>query len=219
MTKTGEAARPQLDGSEESIMDWVRTHSRQVGVGAIVVAVAVVGTWLVSSSNAKKAGSAGRALSEAQRSVASGNLPLAAADLSKLVQRYGSTSAGVQARLMLAQVYFQQGKVGDGLKLLDDAGSAGAQQSSLHGLRAGGLEQSGKPLEAAAEYLKAASSTVLPSEGESYRSDAARAYAAAGKKDEALKLWKAMSDDASSALNSEAKLRVGELSAVPSTKK
>ena len=127
MTKTGEAARPQLDGSEESIMDWVRTHSRQVGVGAIVVAVAVVGTWLVSASNAKKAGSAGRALSEAQRSVASGNLPLAAADLSKLVQRYGSTSAGVQARLMLAQVYFQQGKVGDGLKLLDDAGSAGAQ--------------------------------------------------------------------------------------------
>ena len=200
-------------------MDWLRTHSRPVGIGAIVVAVAVAGAWLVSSSNTKKAGSAGRALSDAQRSVASGNLPLASADLSKLVQRYGSTSAGVQARLLLAQVYFQQGKVADGLKLLDEAGSAGAQQASLHGLRAAGLEQSGKPLEAAAEYLKAAASTSLPSEGESYRSDAARAYAAAGKKSEALQIWQAMSDDASSALNSEAKLRVGELGALPAAKK
>ena len=101
MTKTGEAAKPQFDGSAESLMDWARTHSRQVGVGAIVLAVAAAGAWLVSSSNATKSANAGRALSDAQRSVASGNLPLAAADLSKLVQRYGSTTSGVQARLML----------------------------------------------------------------------------------------------------------------------
>lgn len=219
MTKTGEAAKPQFDGSAESLMDWARTHSRQVGVGAIVLAVAAAGAWLVSSSNATKSANAGRALSDAQRSVASGNLPLAAADLSKLVQRYGSTTSGVQARLMLAQVYFQQGKVPEGLKLLDEAGSAGAQQASLHGLRAGGLEQSGKALEAAAEYLKAATATSLPSERESYRSDAARAYVAAGKPDEALKLWKAMADDPSSALNSEANLRIGELTGMASNAK
>lgn len=200
-------------------MDWVRTHSRQVGIGAIVVAVAVAGAWLVSSSNAKKAESAGRALSEAQRSVASGNLPLAAADLSKIVQRYGSTPSGVQARLLLAQVYLQQGKVAEALKELDEVGSAGPQQSSLHALRGGALEQSGKPLEAAAEYLKAADATQLPSERESFKSDAARAYAMGGKTDEALKIWTAIAENPASALNAEAKLRVGELSAVPVAQK
>lgn len=194
-------------------MDWVRAHTRQLGIGAIAVAAVVAGTWVVTRSNATKAAGASRALSEAQRSVASGNLPLAAADLQKLVQRYGSTRAGVQARLLLAQVHFQQGKVDDGLKLLDETGSAGVLQASLHALRAAGLEQAGKPAEAAAEYVKASEKSELPSERESYKSDAARAYLAAGKKEEALKIWQAIADDQASPLNGEARLRVGEIGA------
>jgi len=213
MTKTGDAARPQQGETAESLIDWVQANTRVVGIGAIVIATLVAGTWVVSRSNATKSSAASRALGDAQRSVASGNLPLAAADLQKVVQRYGSTSAGVQAKLLLAQVLFQQGKIDEGLKLLDDAGSAGAQQASLHGLRAGGLEQSGKAAEAAAEYLKAAQATTLPSERESYRSDAARAYVAAGQKEEALKIWREIAADQASALNSEALLRVGELTA------
>ena len=103
-------------------MDWLQAHGRQVGIGAIVVAAIVAGTWVFSRSNATKAAGASRALGDAQRSVASGNLPLAAADLQKLVQRYGSTPAGTQARLLLAQVNFQQGKVAEGLKILDEIG-------------------------------------------------------------------------------------------------
>lgn len=199
-------------------MDWVRVHTRHLGIGAIVVAAVVAGTWVWSRSNATKAASASRALSEAQRSVASGNLPLAAADLQKLVQGYGSTRAGIQARLLLAQVYFQQGKVDDGLKLLDETESAGPLQASLHALRAGGLEQAGKAAEAAAEYLKASQESELPSERESYKSDAARAYLAAGKKDEALKIWQAIADDQASPLNGEARLRVGEIGASVASK-
>lgn len=194
-------------------MDWVRAHARPLGIGAIVVVAAAAGAWVVSSSNATKAVQASRALGEAQRSVAAGNLPLAAADLQKVVQRYGSTSAGVQARLLLAQVYFEQGKVEDGLKVLDETGSAGALQASLHALRAAGLEQANKPSEAAAEYLKASEKSGLPSEREGYKADAARAFLAANKKDEALKIWQAIADDEASTLNGEARLRVGELSA------
>lgn len=194
-------------------MDWIQTHIREVGIGALVVVALAAGTWIVSSSNATKAAAASRALGEAQRSVASGNLPLAAADLQKVVQRYGSTQAGTQAKLLLAQVLFDQGKVDEGLKMIDGVGSAGVLQPSLHGLKGAGLEQAGKPGDAAAEYLKAAQATTLPSERESYRSDAARAYLAAGKKDEALKIWKDIAADPSSTLNSEARLRVGELTA------
>lgn len=191
----------------------MQANARAVGIGAIVIAALAAGTWVVSRSNATKALAASRALGEAQRSVSSGNLPLAAADLQKVVQQYGSTPAGVQAKLLLAQVLFQQDKVDEGLKVLDETGRAGALQSSLHALRAGGLEQAGKAAEAADEYLKASQTTALASERESYKADAARALSAAGKKDEALKIWEAMAADQASALNSEARLRVGELSA------
>lgn len=194
-------------------MDWIQTHIREVGIGALVIVALAAGTWIVSSSNATKNAAASRSLGEAQRSVASGNLPLAAADLQKVVQRYGSTQAGTQAKLLLAQVLLDQGKVDEGLKMIDEVGSAGVLQPSLHGLKGAGLEQAGKPGDAAAEYLKAAQATTLPSERESYRSDAARAYLAAGKKDEALKIWKDIAADPSSTLNSEARLRVGELTA------
>lgn len=199
-------------------MEWVQSHGRQLGIGAIVVVALAAGSWVVSRSNDTKAAGASRALSEAQRSMASGNLALAAADLQKVVSRYGSTTAGTQARLLLAQVQFQQGKVADGMKVLDEVGSAGAMQASLHALRGAGLEQSGKPAEAAAEYLKASTASTLPSERESYKADAARAYVTAGKKDEALKIWEAIAADEASPLNGEARLRVGELSATVATR-
>jgi len=217
MTKTGSAARPQLDDSAESLVDWVRSHARHLGIGGIAVAAVVVGTWVVSRSNEAKALGASRALVEAQRSMATDNLPLAAADLQKVIQGYGGTTAATQARLLLAQVLYRQNKVADGLKILDEAGSAGPLQSSLHALRAAGLEQSGKPAEAAAEYLKAASESSLPSERESYRSDAARAYLAAGSKAEALKIWLEIAADQASPLNPEARLRLGEMSATVAT--
>lgn len=204
-----------MDDTAESLMDWIQTHIRAIGIGALVVVAVGAGAWVVSSSNATKSAAASRALGDAQRSVASGNLPLAAADLQKVVQRYGSTQAGTQAKLLLAQVLFEQGKVDEGLKMIDEVGSAGVLQPSLHGLRAAGLEQAGKPAEAAPEYLKAAQATNLPSERESYRSDAARAYLAAGNKEEALKIWKDIAADPSSTLNAEARLRVGELTAAP----
>lgn len=218
MTKTGDAARPQLDESADSFMEWMQANARAIGIGAIVIAAIGAGTWVVSRSNETKALAASRALTEAQRSVASGNLPLAAADLQKMVQRYGSTNAGVQAKLLLAQVLFQQDKVDEGLKLLDETGKAGALESSLHALRAGGLEQKGKSADAAAEYLKASQTTSLSSEREGYKADAARALMAAGKKDEALKIWQAMAEDQASPLNSEARLRLGEIGATVASK-
>ena len=196
----------------ESIVEWVRGHTRQVGMGAIGVAAIVAGAWILRGSNATKAAGAAQALGEAQRSVATGNLALATADLQKVVQRYGSTTAGRQARLLLAQVQFQQGKVADGLKTLDEIGDGGYSAAAVHAVRAAGLEQSGKPADAAEEYLKAAGAATLDAERESFRSDAARAYAVAGKKAEALAIWQVMADDPSSVLNSEARLRIGELS-------
>jgi predicted negative regulator of RcsB-dependent stress response len=202
-----------LEDASENLGDWLRAHSRQVSIGAIaVVAIAAV-LYFVRQSNETKELTASRSLVEAQRSIGSGNLPLAAADLQKLADRYGSTRAGKEAQILLAQVQLQQGKVSEALQTLDAVGSAGVLQSSVHALRGAALEQSGKSAEAAAEYLRAASSAQLKAEGESYKADAARAYLAAGNRAEALKIWEGIAADASSVLYNEAQLRIGELTA------
>jgi len=213
MTPSQKTTNLGLDDSAENLADWVRAHGRQVGMGALaVVAIAAV-LYFVRASNETKELAASRALTEAQRSVGSGNLPLAAADLQKLADRYGSTRAGKEGRILLAQVQLQQGKVAEAMQTLDAVGSAGVLQSSVHALRGAALEQSGKPAEAAAEYLKASSTAQLKAEAESFKADAARAYLTAGNRAEALKIWEAIATDASSVLYNEAQLRIGELTA------
>lgn len=204
-----------LDESSESAIEWVRQHARQVGIGAIVVAALAGVFWVVRTQNAGNEATASRQLVAAQRSVGAGNLPLAAADLRKLVDRYGSTRSGAEAQVLLAQVELQQGRTAEAMKVLDEIGSGGPHAASVHALRAAALEQTGKPAEAAEEYLKASRANELQGEAESLKADAARAYLVAGKKAEALKIWQEMASNPASVLYNEALLRVGELTAEP----
>jgi predicted negative regulator of RcsB-dependent stress response len=217
MTKTGEAAKPptDLDDHAENFVEWVKANGRQATLIGIALVVIVAGGILWRSSTEKKEANAGKSLSEAQRSFTAGNLALAQSDLQKLVQRYNGTVAADQGRLLLAQVYYDQNKVADGLKALDGMNATGPFKASFHAIRAAGLEQSGKGAEAGAEYVRAADAAVTESDKGQYRSDAARALNLAGKKDEALKIWKEMAADENNPFNAEAKLRIGELTAVP----
>jgi predicted negative regulator of RcsB-dependent stress response len=117
--------------------------------------------------------------------------------------------------MLLAQVHFGQGKIDDGLRVLDAVDSPGIFASSVHGLKAAGLEQAGKPAEAAAEYERAAAAANTTVGKASYQSDAARAYLAAGNTDAARRLWEAMAADDANPLASEAKVRLGEISVRP----
>jgi predicted negative regulator of RcsB-dependent stress response len=217
MTSPIKDAGRNIDDSAESVLDWARANGKALGIGAVAVAAVALVAVLVRSSNQRKEQSAGRALAEAQRSVATDNLPLAAADLQKLVDRYGSTRAGTQGKVLLAQVLLQQGKTADAQRVLSGVGSAGPLTSSVHSLKAAALEQENKPAEAAAEYLRAAETTVLEAEGESLRADAARAYLKAGDKAKAVEIWSRIASNPSSGLYAEAQLRMGELTALPKT--
>jgi predicted negative regulator of RcsB-dependent stress response len=199
----------------ESLLDWVRANSSRIALGGIIVlAVAAVGLlWRASAE--KKEIRASEALASAQNVALSGNAALAQSDLQALLRRYGGTTAGVQARLLLAQVHFGQGKVEDGLKELDAITSPGIFAASLHGLRAAGLEQAGKPAEAAAEYEKAATEADTDFGKASYQADAARAYLAAGDADAAKRIWESIAADDTNPLAGEAKVRLGELNAKP----
>jgi tetratricopeptide (TPR) repeat protein len=209
------AARPHDD--ESSLFDWIRAHGRVAAYAGVTIVALAAGTYMWRRSDAIKQERAEQALVGAARTFASGNLPLAQTDLEKVVARYGSTNAGAQARLLLAQILFEQSKVDSGLRVLEGVGSGpgGAFAASVHALRAAGLEQLNKPAEAAVEYEQAAQVARGSTERDSYRADAARAYTAAGQPAKALTIWQALAADEQSPMGPEARLRIGELTAKP----
>ena len=196
-------------------MEWATANSRKISIAgiAIVAVAAVVFLWRASAD--KKELRASEALASAQAVVQSGNAALAQSDLQALLRRYGGTTAAVQARMLLAQVHFGAGKVDQGLTELNAISSPGIYAASVHALRGAGLEQSGKPAEAAAEYEKAAAASTTDIGKASYSSDAARAYVAAGNVEAAKRIWQSIASDDTNPLAGEAKVRLGEMNAKP----
>jgi predicted negative regulator of RcsB-dependent stress response len=202
-----------LEDEADSLLDWFRAHGRAVALAAVALAAVVVIGWLVRWSGRTKEVRAARELGSAQQAFVSGNMALAQSDLQKVVQRYGGTTAGQQAKLLLAQAYFAQGKVADGLSVLEEAGNPEPFEVSFHAVRAAGLEQAGKPAEAAQEYLQASGKALGAPEKADFKSEAARAYLAAGDSATARRLWSEIAADESNPLTQEAALRLGEISA------
>ena len=201
------------ENAGESMIEWARANSNKISIAAIgVVAVAAV-VFLWRASAEKKETRASEALNAAQVVFQSGNTALAQSDLQALLRRYGGTSAAIQARMLLAQVHFGQGKVDDGLRELNAISSPGIHAASVHALKAAGLEQAGKPAEAAPAYEQAAAAATTDLAKAAYQSDAARAYLAAGNKDAAKRIWAAIAADDTNPLAGEAKVRLGELNA------
>src|SRR5687768_4575414 len=216
MAKSEPAVPTVVEGDAgETMLEWARANSSKLSIaGIVIVAVAAVGMlWRASAD--KKEVRASQALASAQAVVQSGNAALAQSDLQALLRRYGGTSAGVQARLLLAQVHFGQGKIAEGLSELNAISSPGLYAASVHALRAAGLEQSGKPAEAAPEYEKAAGAATTDAAKAAYQADAARAYMAAGNADAATKIWEAIATDDTNPMAGEAKVRLGELKTKP----
>jgi predicted negative regulator of RcsB-dependent stress response len=202
------------------MFESLRANSRAailaiVGVAAVAGAVALY-NW----SKAKESVRADQALFDAQRTLGSGNLPQAQSELQKLATRYDGTSAAGQANILLAQVMYDQGKYADGLAILGKVQNEVDEENrpAVHALRAAGHEQVGKPAEAAAEYLKAAEASGFALDRANFQASAARAFMAAGNRAEALRLWTELARDPKGPVAGEARVRLGELTAVPAGK-
>lgn len=206
----------------QDALDWARNNSK-VWVGATVVLVLAVGVYLfvgrlrlITNSNAE------RALNNAKGSLSSGNLPLAQSDLEKVFSQYGSTPAGVEAAILLAGLDYDAGKVQDGINLLDKAAGTGAAsnaQATIRSLQGDGYAQMKKLKEAAKQYELAAAATSFETEKASLRAKAARTYQQAGDTAAAHKIWADLATDPlSESVAAEARVRLGELQAVPAKK-
>jgi predicted negative regulator of RcsB-dependent stress response len=216
MTKTGAATTgPAFDDRAESVMDWARANTKPLGIAIGVIALAAV-LWVVGKQwRNQQADAAEAALNRARQSYAQGNLPLAQTDLRRVITRYGGSSAGSQATMLLAQAYYEQGKADSGLKVLNDGKPSSMDRASFEALKGAGYEQQKKYAEAADRYKAAAGLTEAKIGKDRYMADAARALTSAGNKAEAEKIWSAMAKDPTSAFAAEARVRLGELTATP----
>lgn len=216
MTSPNPQFKPLIE-SPESFLDWFQLYSKQAAWTGVAIVLLGAGGWFYIRSQNLKSERAEKAYFSAQRSLAAGNLPLAESDLRKMVGRYEGTAAAMEARLLLAQTLYDQGKFQEGVDELkqaeDKIGSSKDFGSSVHLVLASGLEQLKKYAEAAGQYEKAAKAARFDSDRQRYMSLAAKAYLTSGDKARAKELWTTLGADSKGTVAGEARVRLGELEA------
>lgn len=201
------------DDPIESVSTWFQGNSKPILMAVGGAAVAAAAVMLYRSSTASTREKASAALYAAQTPYVEGKLPEAEKALGTVVTRFGSTAAGQQAAVLLAQVQFDQNKVDEGIKTLEQAvgGSSAEFKSSIEGLIAAGYEQKKDFVKAAEHYAKAASASPFKSEKYNQQANQARSLMTAGRDADALKIWEELAKLDGEPIQQEASVRIGEL--------
>ena len=218
-TRTEPIAQSAAADRAQTFLDWTRINAKLLTAGAVIVVVAAAGYWFYMRSKQITAANAERALVTAKSSMTAGNMPLAQKDLQNVYAKYGSTSAGVEAAMLLAQIDYDTGKFQDGISILQKvAGSSAAAgvEPTIKSLEGDGYAQMRKLPEAAKAYEDAAKATAFETERAFHLAKAARAYTSAGDTAKARQIWTSLlSDPTAQTMASEARVRLGELLAKP----
>lgn len=200
---------------QDSLTEWAMLHKRGVTWGVVALAVIILGLWYYERSQTLRAQRAETQYYQARQAAATGNVLLAASDLQKVATRYDGTRGGAEAALTAAQLMYDQKKYKEGIAVLEksEAKAPDDFKASIHVLEAGGYEELKDFVSAAAQYKLAAIATRFPADKAQYQAAAARDYMAAGKTDEAKAIWTELAKDDAGPMASEAKVRLGEVSA------
>ena len=201
----------------ENVVDWFQKNQRLV-TGALTAAIVIVaGIWFVRAYDVRKENAAQRDLQGARSSVAVGNLPLAANDLSRVVNAYSGTRGAQEAAVLLGHVRLLQDQVPQAItglrEFLDDSPDAVFRVQAL-GLLGLALEEAGQMAEAAEAFEDAASDARFDYQKAGYLLDAARAHTAAGDSAAAREAYTRIVSDFPEDLSAtEARMRLAEMDA------
>jgi len=209
-TRTAKAATNRLPS-------WItdpRYRYLVLGGAALLVALVV---WLVIMSEKRKETFAARALDQATAIAEQGNLPLAASELQKLTTTYAGTTAAQEAVIRLNQVRLvnaQYELAAVGLQDFLKTNPAPQFVTTAYGLLGQALENSNRPADAAAAFVKASETADVEYLKAQHLLDAGRAYANAGDKAKAIEQYRRIiSDYPKSGSKTEAEVRLAELTA------
>lgn len=212
-TKTASSTLKTGDDPLDSLSTWLQLNSKPLLMGLGAVAVAAAAIMVYRSTAASSREKAFTALAQAQQPFAEGKSAEAKTALEKVVSRYGSTAAGQQAAVLLAQVQFEEKQFDAGIATLEKArGSASTDfKAGIEAMIASGFELKGDFSKAAESYAKAAAATSFDAERRSYEASQARSLMAAGKTSEAKALWEKLAGFEGETVGQEAAVRLGEL--------
>lgn len=219
MSKTSTAPKKPETATlmEESAnpMLWVQRHQKLVSWVAAGIVVVALGGWLVAETGQRRQLRAAEALDQARGIAESGNLPLAASELQKIIENFSGTEAATEAVVTLNQVRMVNGQnelAVVGLQEYLAANPKKVYKVPALGLLGEALENSGRPAEAGAAYVKASEDAELPYLKAQYLLSAARAFGNAGNAPEAFKALQTIIDKyPETNAVTEAKVRMAEL--------
>jgi predicted negative regulator of RcsB-dependent stress response len=204
---------------DETVLDWLQINSKYLITGAVIVAVAAAAYWFYIRSAEMRQDRASRDLLTAKQSMVAGNPALATTDLQRVITRYGNTTPGVEAALVLAELRYEAGEFDAGMAVLRevaDRRAAEPMRSRIHSLIGDGHVQAGNLDEAAAAYQRAAESARFDGQRAFEMAKRGRTLMAAGKIDEARSLWQELATAPwAEQVAPEAQVRLGELQAAP----
>ena len=175
---------PEYTKAEElNLAEWGSQNWRKLAIaGGIAAAVALVVFMFVWSGRRKEAFAA-QELMQARNTAESGNLPLAASDLTRLIDRFGGTHSADEGMILLTQIRLVQNQrdlAVTGLQEFVRRSHDDNVQASAYALLGAGLEDQGKSKEAGDAYRQASNHTERDFLKAQYLLDAGRSYAAAG---------------------------------------
>lgn len=208
---------PEAPDRGQQTIEWIAKYRRQVTGTLAAVIVITAGVWMTVQYQRNKAAQADRSLNEARVAAQSGNLPLAASDLSRLIASHGGTAAADEAIILLAQVRLIQDQPSLAVQELRGALSEGLKsqfRAPAYGLLGTAEEQLGNMVAAGEAYETAAEESWYTFLEAQYLSDAGRVYWAAGDTTRALGAYeRVLSEFEDSPSSTEARVRLGELRA------
>jgi tetratricopeptide (TPR) repeat protein len=213
-TSTTPAAPSQAPGPG-TFGQWFSTgNNRWIAAGGGLLAVALVALFLLWGAQRKEVFAA-RALDEARATAEAGNLPLAASQFQKLITTYAGTDAADEAVMALNQVRLINGQAqlaAGGLNEFIKSGPKAKYLAPAQALLGAALENSNKPLEAAAAFEAAVKDARFPFLKAEYLLQAGRAYETGGKPDQAAAAYRTIVTEYKSQPSyTEAAVRLSEL--------
>jgi predicted negative regulator of RcsB-dependent stress response len=137
---------------------WAKHNSRILTIAIALVVVAGVVFLYLRNYRSTLNNRATVELSAVRQTALQGNRQLAIRDLKSFVDKYGKTASGDEARLLLAQMYAEEGQTSNAVNTIKPvAGNAGGSEGAAPALLLGAIYESAKqPAEAERTYLKIA---------------------------------------------------------------
>jgi tetratricopeptide (TPR) repeat protein len=191
----------------ENAISWYETNKKLLTNVGIAIAVLIAGGWFYINNNRTNNEKAANEFAKVFSYYDNGQFQLAinglpeknVRGLQAIVNDYGSTQYGNIARFYLANSYFNTGDYDKALKAYDDASLDAPilEASRIAGIAAC-YEAKFNHADAAKYFEKAGKSNANDPNTAEYLSNAARNYAKAGNKEQAIELYKLIKKEHSS---------------------